>query len=201
MGKNSTLNFYDNNASSYFEQTKNGDLKAVCDRFLDLLPKSAYILDFGCGSGRDSKYFLDNGYRVKAIDGSKKLCELASEYIGQPVECMRFDELSDDSVYDGIWACASIIHVERQMLPDVFARMIMATKDNGIVYASFKKGDKEINENGKYFNYITKDIFEKLLKQVSPNPELIDYFENGTCAGVNRPAVTWGNYIVRVRKK
>ena len=201
MEKYNTLKAYNDNAEDYFEQTINGDMKNLCDRFLTYLPKSAYILDFGCGSGRDSKYFIERGYRVKAIDGSSKLCNLASKYIGQQVQCMRFEELSDDSVYDGIWACSSIIHVERPMLPDVLARMIRATKENGIIFASFKKGNEEMVQSGKYFNYITRDMFESLLGQVSSKSELVDYFENDTCAGVNRPLVTWGNYLVRVRKK
>ena len=83
MEKYDTLKYYNQNAEKYCEQTKNGDMTEAYNRFLLLLPDRAYILDFGCGSGRDSKYFLEKGYTVRAIDGSEKLCELASDYIGQ----------------------------------------------------------------------------------------------------------------------
>ena len=76
-----TLEFYNQNAKLYCEQTINGNLEENYKRFLTRLSKGAYILDFGCGSGRDSKYFLDNGYKVKAIDGSIEMCKLASKYI------------------------------------------------------------------------------------------------------------------------
>ena len=144
MEKYNTLKYYNDNAEKYCEQTRDGNMQESYDKFLMLLPKKAYILDFGCGSGRDSKYFLEHNYNVKAIDGSRKLCELASEYIGKKVECMKFDELSDELLYDGIWACSSILHVEREELPDILRKMLKALKEDGIIYTCFKIGNKTV---------------------------------------------------------
>ena len=80
---------------------------------LDLLPEKALILDFGCGSGRDAKYFLKRGYRVEAADGSIKMCRAAEELAGIPVRQMRFQELREEKKYDGIWACASVLHLSK----------------------------------------------------------------------------------------
>lgn len=200
MKKYDTLKYYNENAKKYCEATKNGDMTGVYSRFLCFLPDNAYILDFGCGSGRDSKYFLEKGYTVKAIDGSEKLCELASDYIGQKVECMKFNELSSVSLYDGIWACSSILHVERENLPDILRKMIKALKDDGVIYTCFKIGDAEIIQDGKYYNYINKDILEDMLKEVDPNSQIVDYFESGAYANVNRPTATWGNYLIKKKK-
>lgn len=79
--KYNTLEYYNRNAKIYCDQTLVGNLQENYNKFLKHLPPNAYILDFGCGSGRDSKYFLDNGYKVKAIDGSIEMCKLASKYI------------------------------------------------------------------------------------------------------------------------
>lgn len=197
MEKYDTLKYYNENAEHYCESTINGDMKEDYDKFLSILPSKAHILDFGCGSGRDSKYFLDNGYIVRAIDGSKKLCEIASNYIGQRVECMKFDELSDKSLYDGIWACASIIHVEREKLPEILKKMVKALKDDGVIYTCFKLGNKEVVEEGKYFNYLNKNILESILNKVDLNLKIIDYYETGSFANVNRPQTTWGNYLIK----
>ena len=133
-----TLEYYNKNAKKYFEQTIVGNLQENYDKFLKEVPNNSYILDFGCGSGRDSKYFIDNGYKVKAIDGSVEMCKLASEYINQKVECMKFEELEDIDIYDGIWACSSILHVEKEKLPSILNKMINALKVDGIIYACFK---------------------------------------------------------------
>ena len=197
---NNTLKKYNENAKEYFEQTKAADMREIYNHFLLMLPKSACILDFSCGSGRDSKYFLEKGYTVRAIDGSEKLCELASEYIGQKVDCMKFDELSDESKYDGIWACSSILHVERENLPDILRKMIKALKEDGVIFTSFIVGDQEIVRNGKYYNFITKAILENMLKQVDLNSEIVDYYESETCKNVDRPKSTWGSYLIKKKK-
>ena len=147
-----TLEYYNKNAKLYCEQTLIGDLKENYDKFLKKLPQGAYILDFGCGSGRDSKYFISKGYKVKAIDGSKEMCKLASKFINQKVQCMKFDELDDINTYDGIWACSSILHVEKDKLPNILNKMIKSLKDNGVIYTSFKIGTGYEIKEDKYYN-------------------------------------------------
>lgn len=200
MEEYDTLKYYNDNAYTYSEQTKYGDMSYAYNKFLMLLPDKAYILDFGCGSGRDSKYFIEHGYSVMAIDGSEKLCELATEYMGQKVICMKFDELESIKEFDGIWACSSIIHVERELLPSILKKMLDALKDDGVIYTCFKKDDKEIVQDGKYYNYITREILDSILSEIDVSSEIVDYYENGTCANVNRPASIWGNYLIRKKK-
>lgn len=192
------LEYYNKNAKLYFEQTKVGNLKENYDKFLSRIEKGAYILDFGCGSGRDSKFFIENGYKVKAIDGSIQMCKIASNYINQNVECMLFEDLKDKDTYNGIWACSSILHLEKEELPNIIVKMINALKPNGIIYTSFKNGSGYEIKDGKYYNYMTKEEFEKMLKKLNMNAELIDYFE--TLPSTNRPGAedtVWGNYIIR----
>lgn len=197
MGIIDTLKAYDDSALEYAEATKYGDMKELCDRFLMMLPDKAYILDFGCGSGRDSKYFISKGYIVDAIDGSKNLCDLASDFIGQPVKHMTFDELDEEDKYDGIWACSSILHVERKELPAILEKMLTALKSNGVIYTCFKIGDKYEIKDGKYYNYMTRDILEGMLKELKNESVMIDYFESETKSGVNRPNAHWGNYFIK----
>ena len=192
-----TLKFYDKNASRYYEQTINTDMSEAYGKFIFLLPKCAYVLDFGCGSGRDSKYFLSKGYMVTAIDGSKEMCKLASDTIGQEVKCMNFTDLSDESKYDGIWACSSIVHVEKEELPNILKKMVAALKVGGVIYTCFKYGTGfEINE-GKYYNYLTADEFLEILKKFVPNAELFDCYCNETYPGTNKTKSNWINFLVK----
>ena len=138
MSENKTLQYYNQNAEAFSISTLNVDFSDVQQVFLKVLPKKAHILDFGCGSGRDAKYFQKHGYQVTAVDGSEKMCILSSALIGQPVRQMLFYELKDENIYDGIWACASILHLPKDELPDVFEKMVRALKADGVIYTSFK---------------------------------------------------------------
>ena len=138
--KNQTIQYYDQNAADFVENTRNVDFHVMQDEFIEGLPAGAKILDLGCGSGRDTKYFLEHGYRVDAIDGSAELCALASEYTGIQVKCQLFQELDASEVYDGIWACSSLLHLSYGELDEVLYRIEKALKPQGILYMSFKYG-------------------------------------------------------------
>ena len=164
-----TLAYYNKNAQEFIAGTVAVDFTATQDRFLKLLPTKAKILDFGCGSGRDSKYFLQRGHSVKAIDGSAELCRYASEYTGLKVEQAYFQDLADQGVYDGIWACSSILHLTWDELVDVLGKMSRALKEQGIIYTSFKYGAFAGERNGRYFTNLTEESLGRL---VATRPEL-----------------------------
>ena len=164
--KNKTLDYYNTNATTFASSTRSVDFTQTQDKFLHLLPPAASILDFGCGSGRDTKYFLDAGMHVDATDGSEELCKLASEYTGIPVRQMLFEELDAKAQYDGIWACSSILHLPKDALKDVLMKMIAALKEQGIIYTSFKYGTFEGERNGRFFTDFTEETFEEFVSDV-----------------------------------
>ena len=157
-----TLQYYENNAESFISGTVNADMREARQRFLQLLPENALILDFGCGSGRDTKAFLEHGYRVDAIDGSAELCRQASDYTGICVRQMLFQELDISNYYDGVWACASILHLSKIEISDVLKRISNALKPGGILYTSFKYGTFEGMRNNRYFTDFTETTLSKL---------------------------------------
>ena len=161
-----TIVYYNKNADIFVEGTINIDFTQKQTHFLSKLISGSHILDFGCGSGRDTKYFLEQGYRVTAADGSIELCKAAGKYTGIPIRHMLFQELNETEIYDGIWACSSILHVPSNELLDVLRKMVAALKDNGIIYTSFKYGTYEGIRNGRYFTDMTEDTFTDLQKKV-----------------------------------
>lgn len=161
-----TLSYYNINASMFIEGTVGVDFSINQNKFLEKLDACAFILDFGCGSGRDTKYFLKQGYTVEAIDGSSELCKLARAYTGISVKQMLFQDLQEVEKYDAIWACSSILHLPYAELVDVMKKMAIALKDNGLIYTSFKYGTFEGVRNGRYFIDMTEDSLEKLLQDV-----------------------------------
>ena len=173
--KNQTIQYYDQNAACFVENTRDVDFHVIQDEFLEKLPVGAQILDLGCGSGRDTKYFLKHGYQVNAIDGSAELCALATEYTGIPVKCQLFQELAASEVYDGIWACSSLLHLSYGELDEVLYRIEKALKPQGILYMSFKYGVFEGERNGRYFLDFTEEKLEQLLKKHSDLQQLRNF--------------------------
>ena len=105
-----TIAFYD---EQYAESTVHLNMQKFYDRFEKYLPEGASVLDAGCGSGRDSKHFMERGYTVTAFDASETMCECASKLTGQEVRKLTFQEMDYHDCFDGIWACASLLHVQK----------------------------------------------------------------------------------------
>ena len=158
-----TLKYDNENAQSFASGTVSVKFTEVQDKFLEKLTTDAYILDFGCGAGRDTKYFLSRGYQIDAIDGSEQLCRIASKYTGIKVRQMLFQELDEKEKYDGIWACASILHLPKKQLREVLKNMYAALKSKGWIYTSFKYGEFEGERNGRYFTDFTTDTFKDFI--------------------------------------
>lgn len=156
------MNYYNQNAQEFFDGTINVDMASLYNEFIPHIPKQSLILDAGCGSGRDSKAFLDLGFKVHAIDASEELGKLAEQQINQAVEITTFQQFSSPQSFDAIWACASLLHVPMAELPQVFNNLASHLKPKGVFYCSFKYGDNEIERNGRRFT----NLNEKLLQEV-----------------------------------
>ncbi|MFA7674391.1 MAG: class I SAM-dependent methyltransferase [Clostridia bacterium] len=157
--EDNTIEYYNINAEDFIQRTIDIDMGKCYGLFLNYLKPGQTILDLGCGSGRDSKYFLESGFNVVSIDGSPVLCKRASEYIGQEVICNRFEDITYEDKFDGVWACASLLHVKREVLPDILRLISKALKRNGYLYASFKYGwGERITEERLFNGYTEKDI-------------------------------------------
>lgn len=165
--KNNTLNFYNNNSKSYIETTLSVDMSHLYNDFLKHIPQYGNILDLGCGSGRDSLEFIKKGYNVTAVDGSKELAVAASKIIGQQVICSKFEDIKLNKTFHGIWACASLLHVNKNYIVDVIKNVSSNLKTNGVFYMSFKYGENEyIDEKGRYFNCYTEKTFNELINRI-----------------------------------
>lgn len=161
-----TREYYQENSQAFFDSTVDADLSPHYGYIVRNIPDGGKILDLGCGSGRDTKVFLDMKYRVDAIDGSEEMCKLASEYTGIEVKCMDFREIDAKEEYDAIWACASLLHVPSEELPAILIKLRDALKPSAIMYMSFKYGDFEGERNGRYFTDLTPEIFAPILSAV-----------------------------------
>ncbi len=193
-----TLDYYNIHAAGFAADTVAVDFSETAERFLKQLPDKGHILDLGCGSGRDTKYFLEKGYAVTAADGSEELCALASVYTGVPVRHMLFQELDAREEYDGIWACSSILHLTREDLKDVLCRIQAALRPGGVLYTSFKYGTFSGMRNGRYFTDLTEDTFREI-RQAAGSLQLTEQWIS-TDVRPGRENEKWLNVFLKKRE-
>lgn len=176
---NITEKFYNNriNAENYYKRTINYDMSDIYKSFIEQVRTGGYILDAGCGPGRDSLYFIKKGYKVTAFDASEEMVKLASELTGLDVVRKKFQEIDYINEFDGIWANASILHISKVVMPDVICRLLRALKKDGILFASFKYGSKEEYINGRFFNFYDEISWHELLKDF-PGLNLISIWKD-----------------------
>jgi len=166
--------YYDRNAVEYATATRDVDASALYDRFLKYLPPKARILDAGSGSGRDTLAFLARGYDVDAFDSSSALCELSTQLTGIRTRHLRFQDFEGVDQYDGIWACASLLHVPQHELTDAIQRLVRSLKDHGVIYMSFKHGAGErISADGRFYSDMNAAQLKSLFEDI-PVAELLD---------------------------
>lgn len=189
------IDYYNKNASLYFENTVGLNMQEILEEFIKYLPEGATVLDLGCGSGRDSLYFIEKGFDTTALDGAQELCELASIHIGQNVLHMQYSELDFTDVFDGIWACASLLHLQTNDINDVLQSITKALKPHGLLYMSFKHGDFNGILNGRYFNCHTT----RSLKNLMESHKELEVLELWMSQDVRpeREEDSWLNIIVR----
>jgi SAM-dependent methyltransferase len=161
-----TIKYYNDNAASFFAGTVDIDMSELHNKFISYLPEGALILDAGCGSGRDSLAFQKLGFAVEAFDASEALVKKASELTGIEVQLKQFHEVNEINKFDGIWTCASLLHLPRTELESSMRLLSNALKPNGVWYLSFKYGTTEREIDGRHFTDMNEYLLQKLVNSI-----------------------------------
>jgi 2-polyprenyl-3-methyl-5-hydroxy-6-metoxy-1,4-benzoquinol methylase len=168
-----TLSFYNSHASEYFASTVHLKMDELYQPFLDLIPAGGHILDAGAGSGRDTKSFLNKGYRVTAVEPASALADLADKFTGQQPIRLAFCDMQFNKEFDGIWSCASLLHIPKTDIVEVLDRFTRALKPKGVIYLSLKEGKGESTaEDGRFFAYYSIPSFQNILAKLPQLTEL-----------------------------
>ncbi len=167
-----TRKSYDSTAAAYQAHTLKLQPEAKVKAFLSYLLPNSRILDLGCGPGRDSKYFVEQGHKVVGADISAHMIDLAREVVSQAefivsdIESLVLEKES----FDAVWASASLLHVSKQAMPGVLTNLYRSLKPGGIFYVSMKKGmgeelkaDERYGGVEKFWNYVNENELVDLL--------------------------------------
>ena len=163
ISQDTTLSWYRDNAIQYAEETRNSLVLDALWEFLSRMKEGGTILDYGSGSGRDSAYFINKGFSVDSLDGSAEMKAQAERLFGIKVKLASFLSLEEKDKYDGIWAQASILHLEEHDLRVALTLIERALKRDGVFYSSFRKGEGDGYENGRWYTNMTERRFLSFL--------------------------------------
>jgi 2-polyprenyl-3-methyl-5-hydroxy-6-metoxy-1,4-benzoquinol methylase len=148
----STRAYYETHAKEYFERTVTADLSDLYSEFLFRLPPGARVLDVGAGSGRDLRFFKDSGFQAVGIDASMQLARMAEEYSGAPCSVLSMEDITAQHCYEGIWACASLLHIPKGSVGKVLQKLHTALVHGGVLFVSLKEGDGEAQaQDGRFY--------------------------------------------------
>ncbi|WP_026160540.1 class I SAM-dependent methyltransferase [Teredinibacter turnerae] len=165
MTTSSTDKYYEENSQEYFQRTVGADISHMYANFLDLLPERAKILDAGAGSGRDLLHFSKLGYEALGIDSSSSLARLAEEYSGEKVIVSKFESMTFQNLFNGIWACASLLHSEKQLLPRILENFHNALMLDGILFISVREGKGRVcAEDGRMYTFYSIQEISSLIE-------------------------------------
>ncbi|HWF77355.1 MAG TPA: class I SAM-dependent methyltransferase [Caulobacteraceae bacterium] len=174
-GAATSIGWYDANAEDFVERTFGPGMAVERARFLAHVPRGGAVLDAGCGSGRDALAFKEAGYAASAFDGSARLAEIAAANSGLPVRHLTFAEMDWDAAFDGVWACATLLHLAPADLPGALANIRRTLKPGGAFYCSFKEGPAQRFANGRHFTDMTLQSLRALL--IDAGFELLDLWD------------------------
>ena len=190
-----SIEYYNKYAVKVFEDTVNLNMEDMMKAFLEKLQEGDTILDLGCGSGRDSLTFYDHGYDVTPMDASEEMCKLAEIHTGLEVLHMSFEEMPFEDVFDGIWACGSLVHVPKSEIQNILNKIADALKNSGIFYMSVKYGDYEGFRGERYFSDYTEESIETVFRK-NGNFEVLDIWQTSDVRSGHSES-KWVNVLAR----
>lgn len=189
------MKYYDEHTKEYIDTTKECDMRNLYSFFLNhLKKKEGKILDIGFGSGRDMLYFKSLGYDVYGIDPTKSFCDYVRILGLENIECTYVQDMKYENEFEGIWSCASLLHIRKEELSNVFLKCKKALKEDGVMYCSFKYGNFEGIMKDRYFLYLNEDSIRDYIR--NSGLEIVDTIIT-TDVRVGRENEKWLNIVLK----
>lgn len=190
-----SIEYYEKNADAFVASTINADVTTLYKQFEGYLQDGCRILDLGCGSGRDSRYFSNKGYCVVAADPSPAMCQKTQEIADVPVYTLKAEDILFDNEFDAVWACASLLHVSRENQLSSMRAISKALCEGGIVYCSWKYGNSDREDSGRYFTDMDESALIEIIEQL-PELKLLKCWVT-TDVRPERQTQKWLNVLLR----
>lgn len=194
---NPTIKYYNDNVDVYARQTMFCPLPHLYEPFGEFLPASSRILDAGCGVGRDTRHFIEEGHIVISFDASIEMVKKCREYPHAYCIQRSFEEVNFKEEFDGVWANASLVHLEKPDATKTISRLATALKPGGIMFISLKEGQGTKQEDdGRFFQYYT-EVETKDLYTADGRLSLIKLWKSASAIHNGSDQSVWLNILLK----
>ncbi len=171
MTDDKTIEIYNQKAASYDDLVSRDAPDQDLQAFIDAVPAGGRVLDLGCGPGNSAAMMQEADLIADAMDASAEMVRVARDKYGVDAKHATFDDLTADSVYDGVWANFSLLHATKSDMPRYLKAIHTALKPGGIFHIGTKLGmDEERDSIGRMYSYYEADELLDLLKAAGFTP-------------------------------
>ncbi|PYK53459.1 MAG: SAM-dependent methyltransferase [Verrucomicrobia bacterium] len=168
--------------------------------FLELVAPSGRLLDAGCGEGRDTRFFIERGYVVISFDASIGMVRKCQEYPHAYCVHLSFSKIDFREEFDGVWACASLLHRPFEEAKSAVVKLATALKPKGIMFVSVRAGKGDSGENGRYFQYYDDKMVVALFAH-DPRLEVLRAWHSTSLGPDGDQGNEWINVLVKRRSR
>lgn len=162
-------------AAAYAQAQQNREpMNAQLEQFAALLLPGAVVLDVGCGPGMDTAV-LRTTHHLQAIglDYSHEMMLAGREGLGHQGPFAQADmrRLPVGGHMDGLWVCASLLHLAREEVLPTLQEFHRVLRPGGVLYLSVKMGEGAAwvptpydQTHQRFFTYWQPELLDSLLE-------------------------------------
>lgn len=169
---------YGRDADGY-EKTHASKMLDRVERFAGSLHAPSLILDAGCGPGRDLARFASLGHVPRGVELNPVLAARASGVAPTwQADLRELTKLFPPDLFDGIWACASLVHLPQDDASDVLGQFAALLRRGGRLYACVNTVGQTgwLDEPGgrRWYQIWSDDVFAAAVESAGLRVEQVD---------------------------
>lgn len=128
-------------AEAYSMENMTPEFIEVLDRFVEKM-NGGKVLDAGCGFGKDTEYFHENGLKAVGVDLAEGMIKYARENGNAEYQLMNVKELEfNDGSFDAVWCNTVMQFFPPEEMIEALEELQRVLKPGGILYTTFKEGE------------------------------------------------------------
>ncbi|MFX1417733.1 MAG: class I SAM-dependent methyltransferase [Promethearchaeota archaeon] len=133
------------NAAKIYNKEFHGKIHNLFKYFCDRLPKEAYVLDLGSGTGLPyAKMLIEKGFKVLGIDISAEMVKIAKKNVpNAQFKEISMTDLNYQKKFDGVFSSYSMLLLNPLLFKETASKIVQALKKGGIFYLCLNSPWKE----------------------------------------------------------